>query len=294
MSSTSRRETTTSALLRLRADAEAVARTLTAGRAALPALAMGSDPEGVVHAGVDAGGEIVRLDLDPSWRDVVPLEGFGAAVTDALRHAAEVRTGDWAAALSVPDGGPHAAPGPAPRPVAGEATSPAAPVILRDGGGPALSIAASWLAGADDTAVRDTVLAAVAAPRAAAVEIDGAGLPEVRELARRTHIALTATASALPPFMLHPVQASIDRVHDDAAQALDLSLAGRAVARPVLREYASGLDECLRLVHRPAGLPEASQAWAAAAVGLTAGLARAEAPGTPMLARLGRWLGAAG
>lgn len=95
----SRRETTTSTLRRLGADAETVVSDLATGRAALPRLAMGSDDEGVVHVGIDREGDVVRLDLDAHWRDALPPARLGAAVTDALARAAEIRTGDWASAL---------------------------------------------------------------------------------------------------------------------------------------------------------------------------------------------------
>jgi len=288
----SRRETTTSTLRRLGADAETVVSDLATGRAALPRLAMGSDDEGVVHVGIDREGDVVRLDLDAHWRDALPPARLGAAVTDALARAAEIRTGDWASALPRPDA---ASPVPPTPPAAGPLVVPADgdtswPVAVAPG--PAacvVRIAPGWAADADGDAVRDAVLAAVRTAVVGPAPVATAGLGDVVALQGVVHDALAAATAALPPFMRPSVLAAVDRVHDATTTALALLVSSQAVAGPALRDHASALRRCLHLVDRPAGLPEAAAAWAEAGVALTEGLARARSR-PPVLGRLGRRL----
>lgn len=286
----SRSETTSSALDRLRADVDEVAGILAVGRAAVPRLAMGTDDEGVVHVGMDQRGDVVRLDLDPGWRDTLSADGLGGAVSDALQQAVQVRTGDWAAAVAAsypvgradrsrphPERVPHAAP---------RADGPVH--VGRDSHGPVVTIVPGWSAGTDDTSVRQALLDALTAtpqPRPGSATARPA---EVRDLALRTRDSLLDGAEDLPRFMRAPVQESLERVHDDVTQVLSLPLAGEGIASGELGTYASRLHECLWLVERPAGLPEAAEAWTDSASGLTAGLASARRSPRSMFSRFRR------
>lgn len=267
-----------------------VAGILAVGRAAVPRLAMGTDDEGVVHVGMDQRGDVVRLDLDPGWRDTLSADGLGSAVSGALQQAAQVRTGDWAAAVAAsypsrragrsgttPERVPHAAP---------RADGPIH--VGRDSHGPVVTIAPGWSAATDDTHVRQALLDALTAAPQKRPGSSTARPAEVRDLALRTRDSLLDGAEDLPRFMRAPVQESLERVHDDVAQVLSLPLAGEGLASGELGTYASRLHECLWLVERPAGLPEAAEAWADSASGLTVGLASARRPSRSMFSRLRR------
>lgn len=276
----SRPETSLSALGRLHTDLEGVAQIFATGSSALPRLAMGSDPEGMVHVALDARGEVVGVDLDPSWRAVLTPADLEQALARAVQQATAVRTGDWAAAVAA------AAPdtrGRTARPAGAEsgrrAADPPAPIAVDP----------AWLATLDDRALTAALIGALASrPDAVphATTRPGARPLDVSELEARTYATLLDRAAELPPFMRLPLEASFDRVHDDVGQALTLPLASEAAAGEPLRGFASRLDESLWLAGRPAGLPTAAELWATAALGLTSGLADSRRSRRRMLPRL--------
>jgi hypothetical protein len=269
-----------------------VVEVLAAGRAALPALAMGTDAESLVHVGMDRHGTVVRLDLDPQWRRTLPSDGLAGAVSDALQQAAQVRTGDWAAAIAaaVPSGSSTARHlGSSQQRVRGPQPPMAGPVrVRREGHAPVVTIAPGWAGTADDGAVHEALLAALVPTPPVRPRAPSARPGEVGDLALETRESLLEAATGLPGFMRGPIQDAVERVHDDVAQVLTLPLASEGLASGELGAYASRLHECLWLADRPAGLPEASEVWAAAAAGLTDGLATARRPSRPILARLRR------
>lgn len=298
----SRRETTASALGRLHADVGEVRRALAAGRAALPRLAMGSDDHAVVHVGLDAGGDVVRLDLAPGWRATIGPEGLGEALTEALRHAAEVRTGDWADGVAAATPGHEAglasaaraeravrasAPGPsrtsgnAPaRPAsAGPGAAVVAPIGVVRIDAEAVSVDAVWAERTDDDDLRAELLRGLGLGAADVMLEAAVSLPrDVRALEERTHGDLVLRIETLPAFLGEPVLRAIDRVHADIVEALALPVVGEASAGAALREVSEQMDRCRRLTGTPVGLPDAADLWAVAAERLTGSLAELRAP----------------
>lgn len=281
----SRSETSVSALERLRADVDAVAGLLAAGRAALPTLAMGTDAEGLVHVGMDRRGDVVRLDLDRQWRETIPASALGGAVSEALQQAEQVRTGDWAAAVAAGYPGPRGAAR------AVDAAAPAAEragriAVGRDANGPLVMIEPAWTEHATDESVRTELLAALTAPPVQPAPASARPV-EVRALAQHTREALMTSAAALPAFMRAPIHSAVDRVHDDVGHALSLPLASEGVASGELGAYAAALQRCQQRANRPAGLPEAADEWVSSASALAVGLAELRT-GRPLRSRLRR------
>ena len=267
---TTRTQTTSSALERLRVEVGEVAGRFDAARGALPPLAMGTDAEGLVHVGIDRTGEVVRLELESGWRDTLPAGGLGAALSEALQQAVHVRTGDWAGAVAV----------------AGPATSsPGAP---DDGASPHVenvAVEQGWVETMDDDALRSVLLASLNA-RPGVSEPVAARPDSLRDLESRAQAELHRQVRALPPFMAQPVQRALEVLHEDTSQALGLPIACEAAATPALRSFGAGLHESMTIAGRPGRLPEASYALAVATVALTGGLAQARGPRRGVL---GRW-----
>lgn len=304
----SRRETTASALGRLHADVEEVRHALAAGRAALPRLAMGSDDQAVVHIGLDAAGDVVQLDLSPGWRATIGPEGLGEALTEALQHAAEVRTGDWAdgVAAATAGGRPDRTPaaraerlgrasdrspsergsGAARPTTAGPGDAVVAPIGVVRIDAQSVTVDPVWAGRTADEDVRAEVLRGLGLGAADVMLEAPAPLPrDVRALEERTHDDLVLRIEALPAFLGVPVLRAIDRVHADIVEALALPVVGEASAGAALRDLSDQMGRCRRLAGSPVGLPDAADLWAVAAERLTAALAELRTP-----ARAGWWL----
>lgn len=256
---------------------------------------MGSDAEGVVHLGIDAAGDVTRLDLSQGWRQVLTADHLGEAVTQAWQQACEVRVGDWADAVAA------AAPRVSRQQTVPSVEADAPPwvsagegaVRVRADGEVEVAVDPGWAADCDDETLRAALLSAMRAPGADGGTSPGTGaLGEARTLQQVTLSALSERASRLPTFLSAPIHTAVQRVHTDVVEALELPVAGQSAATEALRAYTHDLGGCLRLARRPAGLPEAADTWAGAAITLTAGLARASTPRRPLLGLFRRGAGA--
>lgn len=259
-----RPETTQRALARLQSDAEQVAQVMAAGRRGLPALAMGSDDEALIHIGIDRVGTVVRFDLEPDWRAVLGPAALGGAVTQAVRQAGDVRCGDWATAVA-------AANDPTPRAPVAQLPQTAPGAVERE----TVRLDPRWLDQAGDEAIREAALRQLAAADAAEGSDGGSRSGPVRvvqDRAQSTWQLLAAQASTLPRFMQDPVQANIDRIYDDIVQALTLPVSSLAAATSPLADCAAILSRCQRQGRRQATFPEATQLWTEAGVSLLSGL----------------------